>query len=389
MNLESLVQLYADRVGSPTIVFDKDFKVVAFSVHDQEVDHARLSMILSQKGSSRARESIKKHRVQHADGPVIIPPMDGKHSRHVASLRHAGHTVGYISFVPANQSPEAPAMDNEELQQTRNKIGLFLAAMQLETQIGADNTQQLVTDLLNSDQTVRLHAGDTLITNGLISSASSYTVIVISSLQKQEPNTAALRLILPRALSAIPAFPALKAVGSLINNEIVIIAPYEINLQRFLKLMDEPAFSALAAGIGSAHVAITDSFRSYKEAKISLSANNYSKLSGRTAIWSELGLDRILLQLPLDTLTMADLPDPVQALCKSSTDTVLASTIEAYLDNGCDAQKTAQMLHIHRSTLYYRLDRVRDITGVDLSDGFTRRELHTGLQVARLLELCK
>ena len=65
----------------------------------------------------------------------------------------------------------------------------------------------------------------------------------------------------------------------------------------------------------------------------------------------------------------------------------LAQTLEAYLDCGCDAQRTAQELHVHRSTLYYRLDRVRAIADVDLADGFVRRELHTALRVATLAGL--
>ena len=42
---------------------------------------------------------------------------------------------------------------------------------------------------------------------------------------------------------------------------------------------------------------------------------------------------------------------------------------------------------IHRSTLYYRLDRIRELTGSDLHDGRTRRELHTGIRIAQLAGL--
>ena len=42
---------------------------------------------------------------------------------------------------------------------------------------------------------------------------------------------------------------------------------------------------------------------------------------------------------------------------------------------------------IHRSTLYYRLDRIRELTGRDLRDGRTRRELHTGIRIAQLAGL--
>jgi len=105
------------------------------------------------------------------------------------------------------------------------------------------------------------------------------------------------------------------------------------------------------------------------------------------ALWDELGLDRMLLQLPLADLAVGDLPVSLQRLLTAQSGPDLAQTLEAYLDYGCDAQRTAQQLHVHRSTLYYRLDRVRAIAEVDLSDGAVRRELHTALRIATLAGL--
>lgn len=59
----------------------------------------------------------------------------------------------------------------------------------------------------------------------------------------------------------------------------------------------------------------------------------------------------------------------------------------ATLDAGGDARASAVALGIHRSTLYYRLTRIRATAGVDLGDGIARRDLHTGLRAARLAGL--
>ena len=42
------------------------------------------------------------------------------------------------------------------------------------------------------------------------------------------------------------------------------------------------------------------------------------------------------------------------------------------------------MLCIHRSTLYYRLKRIADITGTDLNSGLDRFTLHLELKLFRL-----
>ena len=49
-----------------------------------------------------------------------------------------------------------------------------------------------------------------------------------------------------------------------------------------------------------------------------------------------------------------------------------------------DPQRAAARLRVHRQTLYYRLSRVAELTGLDLADGDDRLLLHLGLRAARL-----
>lgn len=49
----------------------------------------------------------------------------------------------------------------------------------------------------------------------------------------------------------------------------------------------------------------------------------------------------------------------------------LARTAETYLDCAGQAARTAAELGIHRQTLYYRLSRVEQLTGLDLDEGRT------------------
>jgi DNA-binding PucR family transcriptional regulator len=41
---------------------------------------------------------------------------------------------------------------------------------------------------------------------------------------------------------------------------------------------------------------------------------------------------------------------------------------------------------VHRQTLYYRLGRVRELTGLDLADGGDRLLLHIALRATRLAQ---
>ena len=63
----------------------------------------------------------------------------------------------------------------------------------------------------------------------------------------------------------------------------------------------------------------------------------------------------------------------------------LVKTLAHYLDCGGNYDLTAQSLQIHRSTLRYRLARIRDITGRDLQDADARLNLHLATRVLDVL----
>jgi sugar diacid utilization regulator len=62
----------------------------------------------------------------------------------------------------------------------------------------------------------------------------------------------------------------------------------------------------------------------------------------------------------------------------------LVSTLRAYLETG-EQQEAAKRLRVHPNTLRYRLDRIREISGVDLEDPETRLNLAVALRVQALL----
>lgn len=100
------------------------------------------------------------------------------------------------------------------------------------------------------------------------------------------------------------------------------------------------------------------------------------------ASWERLGVFRLLVDLPeRDVDTFA--PRALRYL-DDADDGTLRRTLECYLDHAGHAQATASALSLHRATLYYRLDRIKRVTGVDLSDGAQRLELHVWLKLLRL-----
>lgn len=65
--------------------------------------------------------------------------------------------------------------------------------------------------------------------------------------------------------------------------------------------------------------------------------------------------------------------------------TDLLPTLEAYLANDCNTNATARAVFAHRHTVAHRLERIRELTGLDASVGEDRERLGLGVKAFRIL----
>ena len=66
-------------------------------------------------------------------------------------------------------------------------------------------------------------------------------------------------------------------------------------------------------------------------------------------------------------------------------ETDLVQTLETFLDADGNVAGTAQRLFTHRHTVRYRLERVRDLSGLDVASTDGRERLGLGLKAMRVL----
>ena len=60
-------------------------------------------------------------------------------------------------------------------------------------------------------------------------------------------------------------------------------------------------------------------------------------------------------------------------------------TLQCYFDNNCQQTATAQAMFIHRSTLTYRLEKMQELTGIDLAAPDTRLYLQISIKLLESL----
>jgi hypothetical protein len=96
--------------------------------------------------------------------------------------------------------------------------------------------------------------------------------------------------------------------------------------------------------------------------------------------WDALGVWHLIAAAP-DDLAPGQIHPGADALLAQKRPDLLV-TARCVLDNGGDVTISAEELHIHRTTLYYRLDRIEALTGVNLRLAGGRDDLHFALLLA-------
>jgi hypothetical protein len=102
--------------------------------------------------------------------------------------------------------------------------------------------------------------------------------------------------------------------------------------------------------------------------------------------FEDTGTYKLLLgQDPLELQRFYDETVATLVAYDSQYETELVGTVEAFLDADGNVAATSQRLFTHRHTVRYRLDRVRELTGLDVGSSDGREKLSLGLKAMRVL----
>lgn len=146
--------------------------------------------------------------------------------------------------------------------------------------------------------------------------------------------------------------------------------------------------SGAVIGIGSACVAPSALPESFERARRALNIRLHLAVPAGASAYDQLGFYRLI-----DTAHAAGAAeDYVQEWLgvlqdyDENKNSSLVPTLSHYLECGGNYDDTAAALHIHRSTLRYRLARISELTGYDLHNVDTRFNLHAATRTWRFLD---
>lgn len=145
----------------------------------------------------------------------------------------------------------------------------------------------------------------------------------------------------------------------------------------------------VAAGISRPAKGLTALREAYREAKDAVSIANQLGDHGQTTFYGDLKLYQLLLALKdrnLDHMRRF-YQETIGALVEHDErkQADLIRTLEGFFAANGNLAKAAADLDVHRNTLVYRLERISELTGLDLEDPDNRLILHLALKVQRVL----
>jgi DNA-binding PucR family transcriptional regulator len=153
----------------------------------------------------------------------------------------------------------------------------------------------------------------------------------------------------------------------------------------------ESALAGYTFALGRSRIAedASELPRAAGEALLAANVAEGSAPEGGSLAFEQTGAYRLLLSAMTDNpgelqRFYAETVEPLVAY-DEQYETELLGTLETFLEADGNVAGTAQRLFTHRHTIYYRLERVRELTGLDVSSSDGREKLSLGLKAMRVL----
>ncbi|MEA2478746.1 MAG: hypothetical protein QOJ07_668 [Thermoleophilaceae bacterium] len=342
-------------------------------------------------------ESVLAVACQSPDDERAV--LSGGPGSEVLDLRVADTTVGQLRYRIRGEAPP-PTL----VRMVGNVIGLEVERSRAPERASEAAVASFLADVLDRKVTDRENI--VARANELGCDLSAGGSVIVARAHPQQPEEgdwrARVLLIAERGARGIASGTLAATVvkrrrrvpGAAPEGELVIvIPPADAGLARRAAAA---VLRELEAGMPNYSLAValsrpaTDPADLYRAGAEALLAANVAVAQGDTLLaFEETGAYRLLLP------AMSEDPGELQRFHEETTaplvvydeqyETELVRTLESFLDADGNVARTAQKLFTHRHTVRYRLERVRELTGLDVGSTDGRERLGLGLKAMRVL----
>jgi hypothetical protein len=390
--LQTIIDSLAKRLDRAVAVDDPHLRLIVHTAHAHKVDRHRITSILTRRATEESAQHSFRQGIADATGPVRVPSVPGMEhlGRLCIPVRCLDMLLGYLWLIDDEET-----LTDAEIRlaaDAASAVGEALLRERLHEKERSERGRELLRDLLASSPDIRHHAADELVASYRLPSFAEVCVLVA---QVQADVTGSVSVGLDAAIqearaNALP-LPSLATTQAGGRGVLLLAADggkveAEARAAAGILLTSLERYGTgglkVQVCIGPAVSGALEAHRSYQMALTTLRVVDAVGGFPPAARWDDLGVFKTLCYLPLDQLPTEAIPEGLRKLLRS--DLELVETLETYLDLGCNVPETISRLYVHRTTLYARIHKIEQVTGMKMADGSDRLMLHLGLKLARL-----
>ncbi|QXQ99555.1 CdaR family transcriptional regulator [Streptomyces sp. WY228] len=398
--LQRLVDAFGARLGRSIAVDDARLRLLAYNAHTGDVDDARIESVMHRGVSTALVAHVSEQGAAQASDVFTLPPcprLGITMERVGIPIRYDDALLGYVWLIGS----DGPVGDRdvELLREAAAQAAVVLHRGHLGVDVTRSHARELVRDLIAPDQALRTEAGVALVEEEHAVAGPVAVLVAMMGGEEGEPlaeeRRLALELVVDRCRRRLPPSRGL-ALTRPDHALLLTIWPgarsqvIERNAAELAEVLREKLEAELGlgraacwVGVGGPRPRLTEALSSYEEARRAAEVARITGTLGHVVAHKQLGVYALLGKLTPDQLAEGIHPG-LRPLLANPAHRGLVETLRVYLDHAGDAQRAATALHVHRSTLYKRLHRVEQLTGLRLDVGDDRLAVHLGLKTAEL-----
>lgn len=393
-DIRHIVDSLAAEVARSIVVVTPDIRVITHSTHLGDEDTVRVRGILQRQAEPAAIEHIRAQHVSMWRESGFIPANDdiGMKRRSCTAVRWRGQLLGYLMMI--DEARTLSAGDLERAEKAATAIAAILSDIAQEQTRQQEAKENWLADLLAPEEESAQRAARTPPDGVQVTAGAPVQIMVVEAVAAQAVSIPEADALMRTALTAVAAMSETTPCAYLSRDGQGILLLTHAEPSTRVELTARRVIDALTghadikrAVVGHAHApaGLAEASTSYEQAATAARGALVLDDHGDVVDWADLGIYGVLLDMNARTLHRL-VPTGLHALKAADPSGVLLQTAEVYLDSAASPPAAATTLHIHRTTLYYRLGRIHDLSGLDLADGNDRLTFHLGVRALRVLD---
>jgi purine catabolism regulator len=382
--MDALTSVLAEMIGKTVVVQDKRLRPLAMAgpltsdpgwpaVEDALYDTNPLPALF------RDRMEV----AQASPDPVTIPIPQFGLRRLVAPIVAGKMGRGFVSLM----FPEEESYDALDVAYARHSAAVYALEMakekairEAQKRVQGNVLEQFLGGMISeSEALLRL-------TRLGYQSDQPYATLYIGALHDSQPTARQIEALCNEQSAALGFGALVQPYGS----EVIVFCEGDEDTARDLALavqgrVQERYKSQTAIGLGQSAHDLQAWRESFQQAVAAYRTALQWHVTSPLAFW-EMGVYRLLSLLDGSPelrkfyyQTLGDLTE------ESAQYEEFLLTLEAFFEEHGNLTRTAKRLHVHRNTLLYRMDRIREISGIDLNNPEVRLAVHLALRIRRIL----